>query len=107
MSHTFNVIYIAIAVCISLFYGCFAGRIFIIDWKDFKFLQRVYQFIFNLLGGVFGFSALYYLINKVFTTSSTVNIGDSLIFIVAIFGTMGLLPRAMVGLAGKLKIKLP
>lgn len=112
MPQVFNFIYLSIAVIMSLFYGFFAGRIFIINWNEFKFLQRVYQFIFNLFGGVFGFMALYYEINKMYielnkSDFTKMNIGDPFILVIAMLGTMGLLPRAMAGLAEKLNIKLP
>jgi len=104
MPQVFNIIYLFIAVIMSLFYGFFAGRIFVINWNEFKFLQRVYQFIFNLLGGAFGFTALYYEINKMYIELSKgdftkMNIGDPFILVIAMLGTMGLLPMTMATLA--------
>ena len=137
MPQVFNIIYLFIAVIMSLFYGFFAGRIFVINWNEFKFLQRVYQFIFNLLGGAFGFTALYYEINKMYIELSEaprakargfhssganpapsipalkggalgrrgkgdftkMNIGDPFILVIAMLGTMGLLPMTMATLA--------
>lgn len=100
----FTMAYIFVALTISLFYGFFAGRIFIVGWKEYKFLKRVYQFIFNFLGGVYGFSVLYFMLYKVkFAIQNSdfkiFNFGDLFLLILAILGTMGLLPKAMATLA--------
>ena len=100
----FNICYIIIALLISLFYGSFAVRIWLINPEKYKFTQRVYQFIFNLLGGLYGFALLYYLLYKVnlsFQTNDfkTMNFGDIVILIMAIMGTMGQLPGAISNLA--------
>lgn len=88
-------LYIAVSFLVSLFYGSFAGRIWLVNWKDYKFLQRVYQFIFNFLGGVYGFSILYYLLYKLHSNIA-MSFADVVLLIVAIIGTTGQLPSAIV-----------
>ena len=93
-----------VSILISLFYGFFAGRIWIVLWEKYKFCQRVYQFIFNLLGSLYGFALLYYLIYKTQLVIQNNNFAiihwtDLVILPLAMMGTMGLLPRAMAALA--------
>ncbi|MCX5701699.1 MAG: hypothetical protein NTW64_01810 [Candidatus Omnitrophica bacterium] len=97
----FKIAYCVIALCISLFYGSFAVRIWIVNPKALKFTQRIYQFIFNFLSGLFGFSILYYLIYKIIVILRTddfksMNLGDLVLLIIAIIGTTGQLPSAIV-----------
>jgi len=85
--------YIVIALCISLFYGRYAGEIWVINWKDYKPIQRVHQRLFNFLGAIYGFVILYYLLYKLSLNDFKImNLVDLVLLIIAILGTMGLLP---------------
>lgn len=100
----FNIAYFTIALLVSIFYGKFCGEIFVIGWKDWKPIQRIYQRLFNFLGGMWGFALLYYIIYKLKLAISindftVMHWSDAILLLLSMLGTMGLLPNAMANLA--------
>lgn len=99
MWKAFSILYVIVGLGVSLFYGIFVDQIWIFNnWKDKNNYHKFWQHFLNFLGGIYGFGALYYLLHKLHLRIST-NLGDVFILLIAIMGTMGLLPLAMDSLA--------
>ena len=100
----FTIIYIAVALGVSLFYGFFGVIIFSGKkyYNSLTKMQKVRKFIIFFVPTILGFSLLYYLINKVLYCMTTepkqynlISVTDVLLLIIALMGIAGYLPNVI------------
>ena len=83
----------------SFFYGAFALKIWKGEWEKETLAQRVHQRWLNFGGAAAGWAALIFLVAKLQSTEMTnVKYIDVVIFLIAVLGVVGFLPRTLSGL---------
>ena len=104
----FNIIFLNIAIFFSSFYGLKAFEIFQVNTVDKPRSWKIHQIWFNFSGSIAGWIALWLLIRKILhcimsSSFNTVDISDSMLFLLAFIGITGHLPYTIAGIIESLK----